>query len=229
MTSDTRAQSFRVWGTAGGSLIRLNPLTGAGTVVGAYNLAGSSVSTLAFDSTAGKLYGTDGISKLYSIDPETAAATLVGTSPTAVPHNSLGFDNSGRLFMMAPNDPGDLYRIDTTSGAFNLVAHTSIPTSLQAPLIDLATRPEDGVTFGVLNIGSFPAEFYTIDLNTGASSKIGSVGPLGSKPSIFGLAFSPAVPEPTSLSLLAIATALASFRIRPARCARSLCSAFFER
>ncbi len=223
LASDTRPGSFRLWGTDQGKLISINPATGAGSVVGTFNTPpGNPISTLSFDSITAKMYGTDGLNRVFLIDPQSANVTLIATNSTTVAHNSLGFDNNGNQYTVdALGDPRDLYRVNTATGAFEFVAHTNIPTGVGGiPFIDLATRPEDGVTFGMLN-GSIFEDLYTVDLSNGNAVKVGSNR---TNQQIFGLAFSPAVPEPTSLCILAtVATLFAA--TRRARYCRNPCSA----
>src|SRR5689334_15725971 len=58
LASDTRPESFRLWGTSiTGELYRVDPMTGAGTRVGSFGLPGTEqIRTLAFDTVSGKLY-----------------------------------------------------------------------------------------------------------------------------------------------------------------------------
>ncbi len=57
LASDTRPESFRMWATGfNKQLFRINPITGAATLIGTYGLSGSEeIRTLAYDMVGGKL------------------------------------------------------------------------------------------------------------------------------------------------------------------------------
>jgi hypothetical protein len=108
---------------------------------------------------------------------------------------ALGFNNTGKLYGVS-NDTHQLLLIDTTLGSGSLVAPVApvAPTSI----FDIATRPEDSTTFAV---NAFTSELFKLDLGTGATTL---VGPHTAPHNMVGLAFGPAVPEPTSLILLLV-------------------------
>ena len=196
LASDTRVGSYRIWSTDlnTGTLLNINPATGAGNGVGAFNTA-STITSLAFDVTTGKLYGTTAKGfgaangdQLYEIDPNTAACTLIGTLGINDVY-ALAFDNTGKLYGVG-FDRQALFTISTTTGLASLVA----PIGLSA-VYDIATRPEDNVTFAV---DSGTNSLYTLNLTTGATTLVGAY----SGTNYVGLAFSP-VPEPATISLLA--------------------------
>jgi hypothetical protein len=112
----------------------------------------------------------------------------------------LGFDLSGNLF--GAEGPS-LLRIDTSTGAATDIGSTGILPSLS----DLAVRPEDGVIFA--STGFSTTTLYQIDLATGQATFV--AGPIP-RYGVYGLAFGPAVPEPSAL-VLAIA-AVAALPIR---------------
>src|SRR2546429_810372 len=153
MTSDIRPDSFRLWAVSPnlpGRLVRINPVTGAATVVGP-SINNTPLSMVAFDSITGKLYGMArpnpnlGNDQLYLVNPDTAATAPIGTGVGAgIDFNSLGFDNTGDLYAIRNfTTRRDVYRISTTTGLATFVAQTNLPDNV----FDIATRPEDGVTF----------------------------------------------------------------------------------
>jgi hypothetical protein len=58
-----------------GYLVKINPATGEITAIGATGLGSNAFS---FAKVGGKLYLTDFSNNLYSVDPQTGAATFIG-------------------------------------------------------------------------------------------------------------------------------------------------------
>lgn len=210
LTSDTRVGSYRIWSPdlTTGTLLTIDPVTGAGASVGPFS-SPTTIVSLAFDITTGKLYGNTATGfgaaagdQLYEIDPNTGACTLIGTLGVDNVY-ALAFNNAGTLYGVA-HDRHSLVTISTATGAASLVA----PVGLDA-VYDIATRPEDNVTFAVDTITS---KLYTLDLATGATAEIGPY----TASNLVGLAFSP-VPEPTTLVLLAGGLAFLARRRRHRR------------
>lgn len=214
LTSDTRPGSFTIWGVriASNELLTFDATTGIGTVgptITGLTGVNDRITSLAFDATTGTLYGntTDafgatGGDALYSIDPTTGLSTLIGRIGFSNVF-ALGFDNSGALFGIS-DASDELISIDTASGLGGLVAPIALDLAF-----DLAARPEDGVMF-VADSGTF--SLYTIDTATGLTTL---VGPYGAGTNVVGLAFSPAVPEPTTLVLVGGGLLLMALRRRP--------------
>ncbi len=187
-------------------------VTGLGTPVGTFQTATGApvkIVSLAFDSTTGTMYGNTAVGfgatadQLYSINPNTAASAPIGN---AIGFNSvfaLGFNNSGKLYGVAQATE-QLILIDTTLGTGGAIGPVT-PTSI----FDIATRPEDGVTFAV---NAFTNELYKLDLGTGGTTLVGPhTTPTHN---MVGLTFGPAVPEPATITLVAVGAALVAFRRR---------------
>jgi len=196
LTSDTRPGSFTLWGIriASNELLTFDPATGVGTAGPTLSIT-DSITSIAFDPVTGVLYGNTtvgfgaGVDELYSIDPTTGVATLIGAIGYGNVY-ALGFDQSGVLFGIS-DSTDELIRINTGTGSGTLVGSTGLSLAF-----DLASRPEDGVMF-VADSGTL--SLYTIDTTTGLTTAVGSYG---SATNVVGLAFSP-VPEPATLTLLA--------------------------
>lgn len=209
LASDTRTGSYRIWAPdiTTNTLIKIDPATGVGTAVAPFN-SNDKIVSMAFDITTGKLYGTSAQGfgaagdQLYEIDPNTAATTLIGTLGVNNVY-ALAFNNVGKLYGVG-EDRRALFLISTSTGAANLVA----PIALDH-VYDIATRPEDNVTFAV-DTGT--SALYTLDLNTGATALVGGYA----ASNVVGLAFSP-VPEPATLALVAVG-GLVALRRRARRC-----------
>lgn len=197
LASDTRSGSIRVWGVRiaggpGGELLEFNTTTGAATKVADINTT-TRMTSLAFDPVGGKLYGNTSIGfgatadTLYEIDPANGNATAVGAInfPNVF---ALAFDQSGRLFGVS-DDAKQLISINPTSGAGTLIAALAVSAAY-----DIASRPSDGTMFLEDSAGD---KLYTVDTGNGALVEVGPFG--GSFVNIAGLAFLPAVPEPSTV------------------------------
>ncbi len=102
-------------GDSSGNLFTVDIATGAGTLIGNTGIA---MTDIAFNAT-GNLYGIT-FSRLYSINPTTGGATLIGTVTNAGPSlNSLVFDSSGTLWAASSNN---LIKINTSTAAGTVVA-----------------------------------------------------------------------------------------------------------
>jgi hypothetical protein len=133
-------------------------------------------------ATMGVIYGTTGAAdggRLFTIDPATGAATLVG--PTGITNGvpGLAINSSGEIWG-AERVSGDLFRIDavTAQGYFQV----STP---DIDFLDALAFDDNDVLYG---IGFDPPNFQlrTIDVNTGVSTAIGPTGDV-----YVGLAFHP--------------------------------------
>src|SRR5258706_15854095 len=214
LTSDTHTTTFRIWSPDINPHTRLtiNPVTGAGTPLGTFmTVTGAPVKmvSLAFNNVPSPLYGNTSLGfggnpdQLFSIDPNTALSTPIGTGIGFNDVFALGFNNAGSLYGVAQATE-QLILIDTTLGTGGAIGPVT-PTSI----FDIATRPEDGVTFAV---NASTNELYKLDLNTGGTTLVGPhTAPTHN---MVGLAFGPAVPEPTTITLVATGVALAAFRRR---------------
>lgn len=180
------------------ALLTVNPATGAiSSSVAIHDVTGALVPmvSLAWDPVTKVLYGNTAVGfgstandVLYSIDPTTGNAAMIGT----IGFNSvfaLGFDNNGTLYGIS-NNRGALITVDTSTGAGSLVNTIQLSAAF-----DLAFRPEDNTMF----VGDSGTEsLYTMDPTNG---NVTLVGPYGGNPNLVGLAFL-SVPEPGSLMLL---------------------------
>ena len=208
LASDTRAESFRMWGvsTTTNELYRVDPATGAVTVVGTFATP-QGMRALAFDPAAGVLYGATDLpvgagppGLFYRIDPATAAVTQVGELSSAI--SGLGMDAAGRLFA-TPASGDDLLRIDPITGATTRIGDMGFGN-----FSDLAFHPADGRLFGA----GYNQGLFVIDPLSGAATKVGDYAAAPSISLMSGLAFG-VVPEPTS-SVLAFLCAAGLLRRR---------------
>lgn len=118
--------------------------------------------------------GPSGAATLYRIDHTTGAATAVGP----VGFNRVGamaFHSSGTLYAVGSR-PSDgtfvLITINTTTGAGTEVGPT---TGLRGPVGDISFRRSDQKLFAY-DANASNHTLYTLDLATGAATRIGSTG-----------------------------------------------------
>jgi hypothetical protein len=196
--------------TPANTLIRVNPNTGAVTVVGSTGLPNIIEGDLAFNPLNGFLYGVQDVGPMFAqrnffrLNPSTGGATIIANLP-------LG-DYSGLAF----NGIGTLFAIDS-AGTTNSLLETIDPvngtiTSLIQLNVDL--KSEVGMVFSPLTGTAYVADggqesgpdlLYTLNTGTGILS---AIGPLGVPGGAAGLAFI-SVPEPSSFFLVIFgATAL---------------------
>ncbi|RMH23581.1 MAG: IPTL-CTERM sorting domain-containing protein [Acidobacteria bacterium] len=175
------------------TLVQLDPDTGALIAVVGPVTAGAmgpaiSIADLAVQPSTGLLFAiranADGAGlggELYTIDPTTAVATLIGDTGTGV-GLGLAFTPDGMLYHTSGS------QLDVLNPADASVI-TTIPFSLGISIDGLASRPSDGILFGTR---TFPPseEIYTIVPATGVMTLVGST--LAGHPS--DLAFRPIQP-----------------------------------
>lgn len=213
-----------------GTLDRINPITGATTLVGATGLGDCSTATSpcgpnsanAVATLGSRIYATDFQNNLYSLNPSTGQATLIG--PTGIPalpwvplsQNPDGtfnifdeafFGYNGMLYAtfdtgtvdfntgtITPVETANLYRIDPATGSTVLIGPTLFS---QNALFSL--------NGGVYSMANETSQTLSINLTNGSTAVVGSFDPaLGV---ICGVAADPATPEPSSFALAGIAAA----------------------
>lgn len=205
---DPASGSFYGLTTLGGlnsnSLIRIDPVTGAGTLVGATGLSNIFEGDLAFNPTNGVLYGiqdvpmgTPGPRNLFTLNVTTGAATTVGTVATSGDLSALAFNALGVLYTI--NTQSDvLHTVNPLTGA--VLTSTSLSTALGTGA-GLTFDPVSGTAYVVDGIGSGTDSLYTLNTATGSLTLIGA---LGVSDGLSGLAFNnvAAVPEPSTYALM---------------------------
>jgi hypothetical protein len=165
------------------SLIRIDPVTGAGTLIGAFNvLSGANPQTAADIAFApdGTLYGIfePSLDDLYTINLTTGAGTLVGVASQSTAGSGLAYDTAtGKLLWGGEGAQGSLLILDRTTG-----------TAVDGPTLTGSAGREiaaldfgcDGTTlFGVQlddagGSNPRPTELVTINQTSGAVTVLGS-------------------------------------------------------
>jgi hypothetical protein len=192
-------------GPSSGSLLRIDPTTGAGTRIGSLGLMGAgTLSDITFDPS-GALYGWSGsavagTTSLFRINLTTGMATRVGPSPIDITGGGLAADATGRLFLAGPASE-NLYIVSPTTGAV-----TPIALLTDAPLPGGSLKALDfddtGTLFGInQTAGGLVGFLVTINPSTGVITTRGQV-PSGVDAIAFGSgSVTGAVPEPSALLL----------------------------
>ena len=152
--------------SAGGQdgLYRLDVQTGAGTLVAATGLSPTTVLALAPDST---LYGVNRANdNLYTINPTTAAPTLIGPLGVSASGGQLTATGDGSLWFVR-GSPSNLYQVNPSTGQATLVGSIG-----QGTVTGIAGTCS-GHLFG---IGPGAANLLLINPATGAGTVVGPTG-----------------------------------------------------
>ncbi len=194
--------SLYYFDTTGNALRQINPATGAtlSTVnVGIANRVGEG--GMAFGANGAAYLYTPleaatfaPVNELYSFNPTTGAASLIGSTGVAL--EALTF-SGGVLYGLGKAD-GNLYTVNPATASASLIG--SVGIGVGSPVGALAAGPNGSL------FASLDDALYTLNPATGVATL---VDPLGSGAgigfsSVSGLAFAPsAVPEPGAFGLLA--------------------------
>lgn len=174
-----------LYGTTGGevgtpSLVSIDTLTGAGTLIGANGQG--PVADISFRAD-GTLFGwSEGSDDLVTISLATGVATVVSDSGLGTSGSGIAFSPSGTLFFAGSGSNGMLRTIDPATGAPTDVA---VMTGGPAPnRVNAMAFNSAGVLFGSVRGGTL----VTINTTTAAVTTVGSTG----LSSLDALAFGPA-------------------------------------
>jgi len=195
-------------------LVTINPASGLVTLIGSFyagpvNSSGTpaTMADLAFDSL-GNLYGVGSIGgpQLYSISLVTGQATLIGnTGLTSTSGGGLGISPTSIFYGTPTSSRFGTYNSGT--GTYVNIANPTKPLGGAYAALAFNGSTLYGLDLGPSSTG-LATELVTIDPATGAVSDIG-----GSIPSLDAIAFS-IVPEPSTMTLLALAGASLWFKAR---------------
>jgi hypothetical protein len=137
-------------------LIRIDPTSGAGTLVGSLGTVGpdsvAGVDGIAVNPMTGVLYGVGGVvnaagnflggGMVYTIDKQSGAATMIGQlPPPATNVAGLAFDPTGRLFGSLGLRDGRLVQINLSDFSVQVLGDTG-----GGSLSDIAVVPEPATT-----------------------------------------------------------------------------------
>ncbi len=169
----------------GGKLYEVNPANGSETAIGP---ASSSYRFLG--STTKGIYGFDSNLNLYSIDPTTGAATLIGATGLSSP-TGFGVSTNSATLYITPSSSGCgvghtlLYSVNTTTATATEIGTTNLPCGSGASVFENNTLYTGG------NIS--PIAVYTLNTTSGTATLVADVSGAGY---FYGLA--PKVPVLTT-------------------------------
>ncbi len=164
-------------------LVTINPATALVTVIGDYNtgINNNTMADIKFDSS-GNLYGVGSSAQaaLFSINPNTAQATMIGASGlTFTSGGGLAISPAGIFYGTPVSTNFGIY--NPTTGAFSNIATPALPAGAHTSYSALAFN---GNTLYGINLGT-PPHLVTIDPS-------GNVTDIGATPlRIDGIAFMP--------------------------------------
>ncbi len=168
----------------GGNLFKINPTTGAPTLLATLDTFIFTEGDIACDPTSGILYAVDGPGQLFTINTTTGAGTVIGNVGTGLDLSAMAFDAAGNLYMVESFSQ-TLLRVNKTTAA---VISSLAMGPVEQQIGGLAFVPGNGTLFYA---GGIPSKFYSVSTGTGAATLIGPVAPaIG----IWGLAY---IPDPT--------------------------------
>lgn len=187
-------------------LVTVNPATALVTDIGSFG-PGSTMSDITFDPTTGTLFAWRAASGhgLYTVNPATGLATLVGGQTGDFGGGGLAASLTGTLFStpdgVSGSPPGHLNTVNPVTG--NPTAVGLLSGGGPVPLIiNSMDFNSAGVLFGVQGQG---ANMHLVTINT-ATAALTDIGPSAS--GLDALAFqrmgTAAVPEPASVTLLGL-------------------------
>jgi hypothetical protein len=136
-----------------------------------------NIRAIAF-SASDELYGATTQGELYSIVPETGAATLIGTSAGMI-YSSLVFSpTSGELWAsIAPAIAAvrdGIFKVNTTTGDTSLVGRTGLGVSTPHLAFDAG-----GKLYAMIGTGAAESQLYQLDTLTAQATLIGPTGTSG--------------------------------------------------
>jgi hypothetical protein len=105
-------------------LITIDPATGNRTVIGNLGITDVSINGMAFNVASGTLYILEGQGNLYSIDPLTGVATLIGGGGAIHYFVGLACSRDGVLYTTDENNKS-LYTVDNMTGNQTLIAQVT--------------------------------------------------------------------------------------------------------
>jgi hypothetical protein len=144
----------------GNTLYSVNTTTGALTDIGTGNVGGGYGD---FGSTTSGLYAFGGDGNLYSINPASAAATLIGPTGLSFGGIVMGMSSGSSSLYLTQNDL--LYSLNTTTGAATLIGNANVNEAGFGALVSIG-----GTLYGGAASTSNPPDIYTLDPQNGAAT-----------------------------------------------------------
>ena len=173
------AQSATLYGIAdqGNNVVAIDRTTGAVSVVGPTGYEGGEFGDLTYDSNTGTIYWVAGrerylgapINQLFTINPFTGTATLVGSH--GIPDLfGLAFDTTNNV-LYGQDFNGTLYSLNVATAAPTVIGNSGVTNGYTYSNLmgGLAYRADIDTLFA-MNPGS--GKFFSIDRTTGAATLV---------------------------------------------------------
>lgn len=198
------------------ALFTINPANGATTVIGEVGTLpatglGLSEGDLDFNPASGQLFSVtsqNGTSALFTIDPNTAAPTEIGTIPVINSDiSAMAFDPSGNLWVLNTD-----FNFDPATRASTLLRINPVEATVAEEIpLDIALGSTAGMDFdpatGDLYIAdgdlSATNNLYTVDFINGQLNLVGDTGLDGAPTGFGGIAGLEFIPAPGTAATLA--------------------------
>lgn len=164
----------RIPGSDTSTLLDVTPSPFSVTTIGSSSLG--RLAGLDFQPYTNTLFASSGVggsnpNSLFTVDPNTGAATLVGAGGATGGAADLAIDNSGTIF---GHNFASLFTIDPSTGAGTVVgAGNTFPVTFPFFIEGLAVDPTTDALYG---LGPFGGELYSIDKLTAVVTLLGSFG-----------------------------------------------------
>jgi hypothetical protein len=163
--------TFGVIDTATGAFTSLGLVTGGGT---------GTWTSMSWDHSTGTLFATRvpgaGSNNLYTIDPDTLEADLVGSISGG------GLGGGAIIIAIAISPEGLMYGIDIDSNTLVAIDKTNGDAAAIGPLgvnpsfaQDMDFDPTDGTLYWAGYLGGGNSQIYTVNTETGAATSLGNV------------------------------------------------------
>jgi hypothetical protein len=182
------------------SLFRINPTTGAATLVGNTGLGNLAEGGMTF-SPAGVLYATAYIppvgaaNDLVTLDTITGVGTIIGPMTGADDVSALAWSGATLYGLDTRTNLGGNARLHTLNPATGAVLTTTVlSTSFTVPLAGMAIDPDTGTFY----VATSADNLYTMNTTSGVLTLVGNMSTPGLD--VAGIAF--LVPEPSMAGLL---------------------------
>ena len=201
--SGTTLYAIEVLSSAPAGIGTINTTTGAYTQIAPVSGMTGSPGGLSCDPLTGTFYALAtsgaGANNLYTVNPNTGAATLIGAmGGTTELFVDIAISPTGQMF--AHDIASDsIYSVDKSTGATTLLGATGYACNYaQGMDFDYA----DGNLYATLYTGGGTGVFARIDLTTGAATPLLDTSSWNAE---MEMAINSPIPEPASLTLLALA------------------------
>jgi hypothetical protein len=189
-----------------GTYTKLESVTGIPSTEHISGLAINHTDGVFYVSTTDALFGPSGSSSLYTVNPATGVATLVGTETTASNVEEIAFDPLGHLFAI---DVGtqSLYSMDPSTAAVSLIGGIAGVPDGQGGFFEFRDMTgmkfdqNTGVLYAVLHFDTSDGAFVSLNPTNAKETVLSTLH--GALTEEIAIPF--AVPEPGTFPLLAIA------------------------